>query len=139
MDGLLLKTRLPLDLTNGNDGRGTRWFRSANRRQAIAEQLANEGYRRRPFEGPTRIVFRRILGRGQRLWDADSVGRGSAKEILDALVELGWWVDDSPKWITHCDYQQDATRRHMGPAVEIEVYQVSDGPRMVRRRIEGTP
>jgi hypothetical protein len=126
MDGLLLRVVLPVELTNGNDGRGSKWFRSAERRQKIAKTLVRLGLMRKPWNHPTRIVFRRILGPGQRLWDADSVGRGSAKEIIDALVEIGWWHDDGPRWITHCDYRQDASMRPMGPAVMVEVFKATE-------------
>jgi hypothetical protein len=50
------------------------------------------------------------------------VGRGNVKELIDSLVELGWFVDDGPKWITHCDYRQDASQRINGPSVMIEVF-----------------
>jgi hypothetical protein len=109
-----------IELTNGNDGRGSKWFRTAAVRQRIARTLANE--RRTPFEHPVEIRITRILGANQRLWDADSVGRGNAKELIDSLVELGWFHDDGPKWITHCDYRQDAQSRASGPAVMIEVF-----------------
>lgn len=109
-----------IELTNGNDGRGSKWFRTAAVRQKIARVLSNE--RRTPFEHPVEIRITRILGAGQRLWDADSVGRGNAKELIDSLVELGWFTDDGPRWITHCDYRQDAKSRASGPAVMIEVY-----------------
>ena len=52
----------------------------------------------------------RLLGKGQRLWDYDSIGRGSAKELLDAVVATGWFVDDGPQWITGCRYDQDADK-----------------------------
>lgn len=112
-----------IQLTNGNDGRGSKWFRAAAVRQEIARMLSNE--RRTPFEHPVEIRITRILGAGQRLWDADSVGRGNAKELIDSLVELGWFADDGPKWITHCDYRQDAKSRASGPAVMIEVWDAS--------------
>lgn len=117
----LLSKLLPIELTNGNDGRGSKWFRSASRRKTIAQRLSSE--RRKPFSFPVTICITRILGRGQRLWDADSVGRGSAKELLDSLVELGWFVDDGPKWIVSCDYRQDASRRDVGPATLVDVFE----------------
>ena len=118
--GSILRRVLPIELTNGNDGRGSKWFNSAKRRQTIAQTLHSE--RRTPFEHPVAIRITRILGPGQRLWDADSVGRGNAKELIDSLVELGWFYDDGPKQITHCDYRQDASQRLNGPSVLIEVF-----------------
>jgi len=117
---LLLRELLPVKLTNGNDGRGSRWFKADKRRKAIVKQLA--GLKREPFSDPVRVVLTRVLGKGERLWDADSVGRGNAKELIDSLVELGWWVDDGPKFIRECDYRQDANRRDDGSAVLVEVF-----------------
>ena len=117
---LILSRMLPIELTNGNDGRGSKWFRSSSRRKIIARTLANE--RRAPFAFPVAIQIVRVLGAGQRLWDADSVGRGNAKELVDSLVELGWFHDDGPKWITHCDYRQDASQRKIGPVTVINVF-----------------
>jgi hypothetical protein len=117
---LILSRMLPIELTNGNDGRGSKWFRSSARRKIIARTLANE--RRTPFAFPVAIQIIRVLGAGQRLWDADSVGRGNAKELVDSLVELGWFYDDGPKWITHCDYRQDASQRKIGPVTVVNVF-----------------
>jgi hypothetical protein len=112
-----------IELTNGNDGRQKNWYKPAQTRQRIARTLFDE--RRTPFDHPVKIRITRILGANQRLWDADSVGRGNAKELIDSLVELGWFHDDGPRWITHCDYRQDAQSRASGPAVMIEVWDAS--------------
>lgn len=119
---------LPIDLTNGNDGRGGRWFRSSVRRKAVERDLFILGHSRKPFKQKVDIVVTRILGPGQRLWDADSIGRGSAKELIDALVALGWFHDDGPAHIRHCDYRQDATRRDIGPAVKVVVRVAAELP-----------
>ena len=77
---------------------------------------------REPFKFPVRVVLTRILGPKQRLWDADSVLRGSAKQLIDGLVDAGWFVDDGPKYITEMDGRQDKSNRTEGPAVLIEVF-----------------
>lgn len=118
----LVDKLLPLELTNGNDGRGSRWFNSAKRRKAIEDDLRLLGLARQPFGHPVRIEITRILGKGQRFWDEDSIGRGNAKELVDALVAIGWFRDDSRKWITQCDYRQDAGHRKRGPAIRIRVF-----------------
>lgn len=92
---------LPIVLTNGNDGRGGRWFRSAKVRTLIEEMLRCDGHvRSTPFSGPVSLLVTRVLGPRQSLWDADSWQRGNLKEVIDALVVVGWFVDDGPKWIT---------------------------------------
>jgi len=115
----LLRIILPVELTNGNDGRGYAWQRSASRRKKLAKQLSR--HRRVPFSVPVVVEVTRILGKGQRLWDSSSVGRGNWKEIEDTLVELGWFIDDGPKWIVQTIFGQDSNRREEGPAVEIVV------------------
>lgn len=117
----LLDVTLPVELTNGNTGRGHKWFNSAKIRQAMERDLI-EYRRREPFSQQTSVVVTRILGKGQRLWDSSSVLRGNWKEIEDALVSLGWWWDDGPQWIHSTLGQQDEFQRQNGPAVRVEVY-----------------
>jgi len=119
---LLLHTILPFELTNGNDGRGSKWFKSSKIRNEFEKNLRLLGYERKPFEMPVSVAVTRILGQGQRLWDSSSVGRGNYKELEDALVAIGWFHDDSPKWITETRFYQDASRRDQGSSIEIQIY-----------------
>lgn len=118
----LLDITLGIRLTNGNDGRGNRWYRSASVRDRIETELRALQLVREPFPGPVRLRVTRILGAGQRLWDVSSVGRGNWKELEDALVACGWFVDDGPRWITGILFEQDDSDRTAGPAVRIEVF-----------------
>lgn len=111
-----------IELTNGNDGRGNKWFSSAKVRSKIEQQLRAEGHEREPFGHPVRLVITRVLKPRQSKWDADSILRGNSKELIDALVAIGWFVDDGPKWITRVDGEQDDMRRQDGPAVVVDVY-----------------
>jgi len=119
---LLLHKILPFELTNGNDGRGSKWFSSAKLRKEFEKNLRLLGYERKPFVAPVLVAVTRILGQGQRLWDSSSIGRGNYKELEDALVAIGWFHDDSPKWITETRFYQDASRRDQGAAIEIQIY-----------------
>lgn len=117
----------PLEINNGNDGRGSKWFSSSKLRKRFEQNIfVLGGGRRTPFEGRVSLRITRILGKRQQLWDADSVGRGSVKELIDAMVACGWFVDDGPKYIRPVDYRQDETRREDGPAVQIEVFKVNE-------------
>jgi len=118
--------RLPLELTNGNDGRTQKYFQSAKARKDFEAYLKAMGHTKRPYGFPVRLVLTRILGKGQRAWDNDSGLRGNAKELLDSLTACGWWHDDSPRWITAVDFRQDSTQRASGPAIVIDVYRESD-------------
>jgi len=118
---ILHAVTLPIELTNGNDGRTQKWFNSAKRRREYEQLLIFTGHNRKPFPVPVGLVVVRILGKGQRLWDADSGLRGSWKEIQDALVAVGWFVDDGPRWITDVAFRQDDSQRANGPAIRVEV------------------
>lgn len=117
----LLKEILPFDLTNGNEGRSKSWYKPAAVRKKFERNLILYGFRRKPFEKKVIVKVTRILGKGQRLWDSSSVLRGSYKELEDALVAVGWFHDDSPKFIENTFSYQDDSRRSEGPAIEIEV------------------
>ena len=117
----MLDITLPIELTNGNDGRGNRWFSSAKVRKTIEATLRATGHVRKPFEHPVTVHVTRILGAKQRLWDSSSIGRGNWKEIEDALVAVGWFHDDGPKWITETRFFQDAGQRQNGPAVRVRI------------------
>lgn len=114
---------LPIDLTNGNEGRTKHWGSAAERRKSY-ERIIRAWYRkgeRVPVETPAKLTITRVLGKGQRLFDADSLGRGNAKELIDAIVAAGFLPDDGPRHVVSCEYRQDATRRISGPAVVVEI------------------
>jgi len=118
---------LPFELTNGNDGRGNKWFSSAKLRKQFEHDLKRLGLTREPFDVPVSVSVTRLLGPGQRLWDVSSIGRGNWKEIEDALVACGWFHDDGPKWITETRFYQCKKDRSQGPAILLEITPYSGG------------
>lgn len=122
---------LPIELSNANTGQ-TRSHHAAHRtRQRIHHHLTTLGYAREPFAVPTGVIVTRVLGPGDRLWDASSVLRGSWKQLEDSLVELGWWVDDGPRYIRWVVGTQRADMRDQGPATMIQVFAYDD-PQAIR-------
>lgn len=115
--------QLPFELTNGNDGQGKRWFNSAKIRKGFEADLRKLRMTRSPFLFPVTVHVVRVLGKGQRLWDTSSIGRGNWKQIEDALVSCGWFHDDSPKFITMTTFDQDECRRSSGPFIEVTIKQ----------------
>lgn len=120
---LLLRETIPIALTNGNEGRTKHFGASAARRKKYERQLRQLGFVREPFTCQVDVVVTRILGPRQQLMDSTSLGRGNYKELEDALVACGWFVDDSPEFIRYTLFRQDSTRRDLGPATMIEVFE----------------
>ena len=123
MTEAIFMAELPVVLTNGNDGRGGRWFSSANVRKKIEKTLRMGGFDRSnldKFPPGVTLTLTRVIGKGGRLWDSDSIGRGNAKELIDALVALGWFVDDGPRWIVETRYRQIVDRKKV-PCVLVEI------------------
>jgi len=119
---LIYSIQLPFELTNGNDGRGSKWFSSSKLRKGFERDLRRLGLVSKPFPHPVSVLVTRILGPGQRLWDSSSIGRGNWKEIEDALVACGWFHDDGPKWIRRTTFEQSAEARGEGPGILLEIF-----------------
>lgn len=122
----ILNELLPFTLDNGNEGRTKHFGASAARRKKYERQLRELGQVRIPFQRQVDVVVTRILGPRQQLMDSTSLGRGNWKEIEDALVACGWFVDDGPQQIRCTLFLQDDSRRDIGPAVRIEIYEAGD-------------
>lgn len=118
---VLATITLPIELTNGNDGRGSRWFSSANVRKKIEKTLRTMGLVCDPFSFPVSVHVTRLIPKGGREWDTSSIGRGNWKEIEDAMTACGWWHDDSPKWITETRFFQRKSADGKA-AVEVSIY-----------------
>jgi hypothetical protein len=85
--------------------RAMRWFGvlpAAARRFAVAE-----------------VTIRRVLGPRQRPMDDDNL-RTACKGLRDALKACGYLVEDSPTW-ARFRYEEDASRRALGPRVEVVI------------------
>lgn len=120
-----LSVLLPFELKNENQGRKKNWYTPAKERKSFESRLRRLDMVREPFDKPVRLELTRILGKGQKLWDSDSILRGNSKELIDSLVAVGWFHDDKPKWITHTFGFQDANQRESGPAILVEVFDVN--------------
>lgn len=68
-----------------------------------------------------RVSIVRVLGPRERLMDEWENFRVAFKGGIDSLVTGGYLVDDSPRWVSFSEPRQDATRRHLGPRIEIDI------------------
>lgn len=115
----LISVVLPVDLKSQNTGRGNRWFNSARLRNQFEAELQDFC---RPFlDVPIHLEYTRIVGPGQRAWDQDNLAL-ALKQLQDALVSLGWFHDDSPRWIRSIRYSHDTTARDEGPALKVTAW-----------------
>ena len=118
---ILHEQTLPFELTNKNAGRKTHWAPAYAERRVFERTIRKLGWEREPFSELVTVTVTRILGPRQRLWDSSSIGRGNYKELEDALVACGWFVDDGPNYIDQTIFKQDDSQRHNGPAVKITI------------------
>ena len=142
--GFVKDYRIVIDkeLKNGNNGQTKHWSSSHKAKQAWAKALktayvltknGTEFHLDSFLEcaSPSSkqgLVITRWLSKGQRLWDADSVLRGEAKQLVDALVDAGVARDDSPKYITFVHgLQCDLQRKELSTGyVTVDVYSEGD-------------
>jgi hypothetical protein len=117
---LLLRQLLEFKLTNGNDGRGNAFWKSAKFRKDCEQYLRMNALDREPFEVPVVVHVTRMFSGRERLWDSSSIGRGNWKEIEDALVAVGWFHDDCHKWIRRTVFDQ---RKYTESCVMVEVFE----------------
>lgn len=124
---LLDSVWLDWELTNNNNGQSKSWYNSANERHMIESYLLSEQLKRtQPYGAPTWIRITRVLGKGQRLWDMSSGLRGNSKQLIDAFVAIGWFVDDCPKYVKEVRFAQDSSQRQKGPSILFEVFAYED-------------
>lgn len=131
-------------LTNGNNGQTKHWSSSHKERRQWVESLVKSEWLPHglgvdtydiqtamslvPSDSLLGLEITRVLGKGQRKWDADSVLRGNAKQLIDSLVELKLADDDSPRYIDWVHAYQDDSDRSNGPSTIVTVYTIGGTP-----------
>lgn len=112
---------LPIPLTNDNEGRSKHWSAAHKRRQEYELKIRAAYPKPKPVRTPVRLTVTRVLGKGQRRFDADSLGRGNAKELIDAIVAVGFLPDDGPRHVVEVTYRQDDKTRPEKSVTVIEM------------------
>ena len=131
-------------LSNGNTGRTKHWSQAHRTRdewrrkvadcwgqmpngvEAHGDDLIECAFSHIPANAKVGIEITRHLGKGERLWDPDSILRGSAKELLDSIVEAGYIKDDSARYVAWVIGLQDDSDRVAGPFTSVEFFEVID-------------
>jgi hypothetical protein len=104
--------RLDYDLKSVNEFTGPKsMFKRSNELLKFLELLHYQKLGR--IETPQhrqRVTYTRVLAKGAKLLDSANITGGSLKQLQDAMKQVGFFVDDSDKWI---DIQtaQEATER----------------------------
>ncbi len=114
---LLFTVKIYHKLKNNNNGQTKHWSSSHSERKKWMKALDNAevetangdvfGFHEfathvlsgEPVAQKVGIEVHRVLGPRERHWDADSVLRGSAKQLVDSLVESNYLTDDNIKHI----------------------------------------
>ena len=99
---------LKINLTNRNQGQGKHWYQTHKDRLAIEQYLQQHVKKpTAPYMQQVAIHCVRLYGGRCRAWDSDSVLRGNFKQILDAMVSHGFFLDDRMKYIMQCVGSQE--------------------------------
>ncbi len=116
-DELLFTVKVYHKLKNNNNGQSKHWSQSHSERKKWMKALetaevetvngdvfgfhefATHVLSGEPLAQKVGIEVHRVLGPRERHWDADSVLRGTAKQLVDSLVESRYLTDDNIKHI----------------------------------------
>ncbi|GIV82172.1 MAG: hypothetical protein KatS3mg051_1526 [Anaerolineae bacterium] len=110
----VLDATIPRRLLSGHQLHHWR-ARQRDRRLWLAEMAAAFGQARgRRLEA---VVITRLMGPRERPYDLDNLAYGSCKQIVDALVRLGWAEDDKSLPVNY--RQERAPNGRAGVRVEL--------------------
>jgi len=121
-EDLILKFTIDKQLKNGNQGRSKHWSSAHKDKQEWMQKIrtakildSSGGHldieHIQTIEERVDLIITRHLGKGQRFWDADSVLRGNAKELIDSLVAFKVIPDDNTKHVGWTLGLQSSTAR----------------------------
>ena len=136
----ILTIGISADLKNNNNGQTKHWS-TAHRDKKIMMVALREAMiiypgdgnctfsvfkkqiMTQPFDRIVDITIKRILGKGQRLLDPDSITRGNCKQLVDSLQDAGIIKDDSCRHIGRVLGLQCAQQRERGPYIEVSFWE----------------
>lgn len=112
---------LPIQLLSKN-ARDKLHYRARHKLRQDYRDIIRTKYPRRgsPPRVKQRATVTRVLGPRERRFDQQNIGAGSAVELIDALTEAGYWIDDAPKWLD-TEFKQGLSEGIKGPAVLVEI------------------
>lgn len=147
----LLTLALNAELKNNNTGQSRHWSSAHQEKKIMMLALRSSriiapgdgnmmfsefscNIMSEPFDRIVDISVLRILGKGQRLWDPDSILRGNCKQLIDSAVDAKILVDDSTRWVGRILGEQCDQQRDRGPSIEISFWEHENGESFSRSR-----
>ncbi len=139
----ILTIRLIADLKNNNNGQTKHWSTAHREKKIMTNALMSgsivfpgDGNMKfsefmthimaEPFSRRVDIIVTRIIGRGQRMLDPDSICRGNCKQCIDACVDAGVLKDDSHQHVGRVLGLQRSDLREIGPAIDLTFLESPD-------------
>jgi hypothetical protein len=107
---------IPVELRSKNDftGEGARWKRKAAKQEFIRCISWLVGNYIQPPECKQFVTYTRVLGKGKKLWDSGNMEGGDVIQLQDSLKQLGFWQDDSRKYLEARCKEDDTERPDKG-------------------------
>lgn len=144
-DNRILTIGINAELKNNNNGQSRHWSTSHRDKKTMTLALRDgrilypgDGnlkfsvFRKEIMTGPfdyiVDITVKRILGKGQRLLDPDSIIRGNCKQLIDSLVDEKIILDDSSRHIGRVLGLQCDQQRERGPCIEVSFWKHENEP-----------
>lgn len=135
----ILTIGINAELKNNNNGQTKHWSTSHREKKVMINALQNAiilhpencslsflDFRKEimvgSFNQKVDLTIKRILGKGQRFFDPDSILRGNCKQLVDALTSEKILKDDSSKHIGRVLGLQCANQRTRGPSIEVSFW-----------------
>jgi Holliday junction resolvase RusA-like endonuclease len=108
---MLESITIDMELTSGNSGQQKHWYESHKQRRRI-EDILKEIHRKREVPYMTKVALNivRLYSGRQREWDCDNLLRGNSKQLIDSMVSVGFFLDDSTKYITQVVGSQERSK-----------------------------
>ena len=104
---------LTTPLTSLNTLKGRHWSaRTRGKTAWTAELTLRRTHALAPHTPPNHrqtLTIERLMHPNEREFDFENLAGGSAKSLVDCLTTLGFWHDDSPRWLDRHYYQRRAT------------------------------
>jgi hypothetical protein len=120
-----IEIRLCTPLVSLNELRGRHWGQRARLKTAIVSELTVRRLARLAPKHPPNdlqiVHVERLLNGQAKLMDEQNLAGGTAKELIDSLTTLGFWRDDSPRFVDIRYHQRQTTAQEKADGIHTVV------------------